>query len=183
MKIIGIYKIESRTSGKFYIGSTLNIKSRWSRHKSDLRARIHHSLILQRAWDKYGENDFEFTILEECGKEKILEREQDYLDKLLPVYNICPNAQNCLGKRDSEETKKKKRDIALKLGIKPPKETWEKKQKQVTALDETGNPIQHFVSLAEACRFVGRDCTYVSTITRAIKRDIKAYGYKWEFKK
>lgn len=181
MKILGIYKIESKTSGKYYIGSTINMKSRWSRHKSDLRKNKHHSIILQRAWNKYGESDFEFEILEECKIENLLKREQFYLTSLLPIYNISPNAGNCVGVKHTLESSEKKRKYAIDNNIRPPRETWEKKQIKVNALDSEGKVVNSFPSLAEACRFVGRNHTYVSTITRAIKRNIKAYGYKWSY--
>lgn len=171
----------SQTSGKFYIGSAINIKARWARHRCDLKNNVHHSIILQRSWNKYGENDFVFNIIEECNIDNLIVREQYYLEKLLPVYNICRNAGNCKGVKYSSESTEKKREYAIKNNVKPPRETWEHKQIKVNALNSEGIVVKTFPSLAEACRFLGKDHTYVSTITRAIKRNIKAYGYKWSY--
>lgn len=63
----GIYTITNKTTGKIYVGSThRTFKRRWYEHKNDLRNNKHYNKHLQRAWDKYGENDFLFEILEEC---------------------------------------------------------------------------------------------------------------------
>jgi len=84
----GIYKIVNITNNKFYIGSSKNLKKRWCQHKSDLNRNAHHSLILQRAWSKYGENSFEFNIIEICEESKLFEKEQKYIDTLKPKYNV-----------------------------------------------------------------------------------------------
>jgi len=60
----GIYKISSIDTGDFYIGSSINIKDRWIRHKKDLNKNRHHSIFLQRAWNKYGKSNFLFEVLQ-----------------------------------------------------------------------------------------------------------------------
>ena len=59
----GVYMIKNKVNGKFYIGSSVDIAYRWARHKRQLRNGNHHSIHLQRAWDKYGEASFDFSIL------------------------------------------------------------------------------------------------------------------------
>ena len=109
----GIYIITNKTNGKFYIGSSVKIEQRWVQHKSDLRLEKHHSRHLQRAYDKYGDNAFEFRILEEVkDAQRLLIREQHYLDTLTPYqrdvgYNSVKNAHNCLGFKHTKESKKK----------------------------------------------------------------------------
>ena len=174
--MIGIYKIQSKTSNNCYIGSSINIKKRWDRHLYDLRRNKHHSIILQRAWDKYGEKDFEFSILEECTEHNLLIREQHYLDSLLPMYNICSFAGNSLGVKDTEETKKKKRQAALNLNLKPPIPP----KKPVKAISDKGD-ILCFDSLVSACEYLGKSKDFVSSISRAIRKNIRAYGYKWQY--
>lgn len=78
--MIGIYKIENKITNKMYIGSSKNISVRFIHHKSLLENNKHHSLHLQRAWNKYGKENFEFSIIEECSIKILLEREQYYLD-------------------------------------------------------------------------------------------------------
>lgn len=89
--MIGIYKIENKLDGKKYYGSSKNIKKRWNRHKRDLNRKIHDNVYLQRAWNKYGEENFIFDIVYQCDEESLLIIEQKYLDTN-PEYNIGINA-------------------------------------------------------------------------------------------
>ena len=92
----GIYKITNEITGKFYIGSSIDIDQRFLDHKRDLNNKTHVNIILQRSWDKHGEKAFSNTTLEECSPEKCFEREQYYLDTLQPYksvgYNIGKHA-------------------------------------------------------------------------------------------
>lgn len=97
--MIGIYKITCKSTGKFYIGSSINIEKRWREHAAQLKNGRHHSILLQRAWDKYGVSDFIFEVVEETDRQTLLNREQFYLDSLKPFdktigLNISPKAQN-----------------------------------------------------------------------------------------
>ena len=58
-----------------YIGQSTDIKKRWTQHLIDLNGGYHHNCYLQRAWNKYGESNFEFIVLEQCTKDKIASRE------------------------------------------------------------------------------------------------------------
>ena len=84
----GIYQIRNRLTGDLYIGSSIHPRTRKSQHFSSANAGKHHSIIFQRAWEKYGEDVFEFKILESCASEDLLKREQFYIDNLNPKYNI-----------------------------------------------------------------------------------------------
>lgn len=85
--ISGIYQIFNTINGKSYIGSSVNIHERWNRHKYELNNGRHHSDYLQRAWNKYGPNNFELIILfESTGNLLILEKQ--FIDRLKPEYNV-----------------------------------------------------------------------------------------------
>lgn len=103
----GIYKITNTINGHCYIGSSVNIRSRWRGHISDLSKNKHHSIYLQRAWNKYGANCFEFSVIEECEKSLLIQREQFHINKFCPEYNILQFAGSPLGVKHSEETKRK----------------------------------------------------------------------------
>lgn len=179
----GIYKIENQITNDIYIGSSINLNNRKSRHFKDLEKQIHHSIILQRAVNKYGIENFNFIILEKCSKEVLLQREQYYLDLLQPLYNILQNAGNSLGHIVSEKTKIKHRKYALENNIKPPESTWKDKRQKVYMLDkETLDIIQEFESLSSACRFLSKKETYVSTISSCCNnKRFSAFGYRWVF--
>lgn len=85
--MIGIYRIRNLISGKCYYGSSKEIEKRWKRHKNELSKNKHNNTLLQRAWNKYGCENFIFDLVEECEEELLLEVEQKYID-LKPEYNI-----------------------------------------------------------------------------------------------
>lgn len=77
----GIYKITNKQNRKFYIGSSINIESRWYCHKSYLRRNVHSNPHLQNAWNKYGEDSFIFSILVEADEDSLLDKEQELIDE------------------------------------------------------------------------------------------------------
>ena len=79
-KISGIYCIENLSTGKKYIGQSVNIQDRWYKHKNELNNNHHDNDYLQKAWNKYGELDFKFYILETCEKDKLDELERYYIE-------------------------------------------------------------------------------------------------------
>jgi group I intron endonuclease len=116
----GIYQILNIKNGKMYIGSTQNINERMINHFSMLRNNCHHSIYLQRAYNKsLNKSDFQFNILEYCGNDLLIERENYYLNLLCDsvkyidsmsgnfrkiCYNILPYAQKGFSGRHSPET-------------------------------------------------------------------------------
>lgn len=75
-KICGIYCIENLLNHKKYIGQSVNIYARWSGHKSELRHNTHSNTYIQSSWNKYGEENFKFYILELCLPRQLDSRER-----------------------------------------------------------------------------------------------------------
>lgn len=90
-------------TGEVYIGQSMNIKTRWETHIRDLRNNEHHSYKLQNAWNEWGEETFDFDVVEEISfsnetnfdKAKLelllLMRETHYINKFNTInhgYNI-----------------------------------------------------------------------------------------------
>ena len=84
----GIYEILNTVNGKRYIGSAVYIVGRFARHRMHLRRGTHHSVHLQRAWNKHGEEAFEFRPILFCTKDMLLYYEQLAIDAFKPLYNI-----------------------------------------------------------------------------------------------
>ena len=78
----GVYAIRHIVSGKSYVGSSSKIENRWVRHRSALKHNRHHSEKLQRAWNKYGADAFEFEVLQTCALSALRSVEQEWLDRL-----------------------------------------------------------------------------------------------------
>lgn len=103
----GVYKIINNVTGDIYVGSSNNLRTRKNHHFHKLRSSEHVNVNLQNAYDEYGEDSFEFKVIEECDLDQCLEREQIYIDNLNPVYNINPSADGMTGYKHTEETKDK----------------------------------------------------------------------------
>ena len=106
----GVYKITNVVNGRVYIGSTVFFKRRWKVHKTNLRGGYHHSPKLQHAWNKYGEESFEFSVIEEClpDKHTLEAREQVWIDYYESYsfhnYNIAKFAgKPMLGRKHTPE--------------------------------------------------------------------------------
>lgn len=131
-KSYSIYAIINLITKQMYIGSTINGRGRWFQHKSALKRGLHGNEYLQDSWKKYGEENFDFIILE-CiivdDKKYVLSREQYYIDK----YDTM-NRENGFNKSPAdlennpipEETRKK---ISLKRIGKKLKLTPEQRKK------------------------------------------------------
>lgn len=104
----GIYKIQNIINGNFYIGQSVNLGRRRTNHFYELRHSKHGNEHLQRAFNKYGEENFIFEIILYCEPDELTYYEQSLVDLLKPEYNIC---RECVdsprGVVASEETRLK----------------------------------------------------------------------------
>jgi group I intron endonuclease len=90
----GVYIIKNSINNRVYVGSSGNIKKRWSDHKRDLMAEKHHSQSLQADWEEYGSESFVFEVLERIeGLDERILAEKNYIiqlssKKIDAVYNV-----------------------------------------------------------------------------------------------
>lgn len=91
----GIYRIKCLVSKNIYIGSAKDFDNRRKSHFDDLMGNCHRNPHLQRAYNKYGAQNFEFEIVEILGeydKKLYFTRENFYIDQIVAAgtnYNIA----------------------------------------------------------------------------------------------
>lgn len=92
----GIYKITNKVNGKCYIGQSIHIQDRWKTHINEAKGNRKNS-ILYLAMRKYGIENFDFEVIEECTKEKLNEREIywiSYYDSFNKGYNMTQGGES-----------------------------------------------------------------------------------------
>ena len=84
----GIYAIVNKITGDMYIGQTkVSFETRWQHHVADLKANRHANDYLQKAWNKYGEEAFEFKTIHICDELDILNDLEIYYIKKYDTFN------------------------------------------------------------------------------------------------
>lgn len=142
----GIYCIINVKNNKRYIGSSKNIRLRLQSHKSLLKNNHHENRVLQRSWNKYGENNFNYYILEKCEEQDLLIREQFYIDTLKPEYNLNPISNKPPHTKDSRKKQSETRKLLYKSGkLKP-----SFKHIKTYVYDLEGNFIKEYSSMKDA---------------------------------
>jgi len=80
----GVYCIKNIRDGRCYVGQSTRVEHRFLEHKSRLRRGCHENPRLQEAWTEFGEEAFEFSILEglprDATKKALLEREMNHIN-------------------------------------------------------------------------------------------------------
>ena len=94
LAVCGIYSIKHIASGKEYIGSSINIKTRANKHRQLLVRGAHHSPYLQRVFDKHGQDALTIEVLVICDPLNLLMYEQRFIDGLAPVFNGSKSASS-----------------------------------------------------------------------------------------
>ena len=74
-----IYKIENTVNGKVYIGQTKDPERRKKEHFGGLKRNKHENPYLQSAWNKYGEDNFNFEVID--SGENYNQLEKYYIEK------------------------------------------------------------------------------------------------------
>lgn len=138
----GIYKITCLSSKKIYIGSTGDLARRWPEHRKELRGNRHPNAHLQSAWNKYGELQFHYEVIEIILASFVTEREQYWIDRTKCSdrrygFNNAPVAYPSSGWHLSDSHKQA---ISLRHG-----KTWE------GFIDPDGNDVT-IVGLTSFCR-------------------------------
>lgn len=97
--MVGIYKISNLINNKVYIGQSVDIHKRWNNHRSAYQNPKAHeyNYYLYRSMRKYGIENFNFEVIEECAIDELNQREIywiDYYDSYRNGYNSTPGGSN-----------------------------------------------------------------------------------------
>jgi group I intron endonuclease len=103
-----IYAIVNNVTRDMYVGSAVAVNRRWSAHRRALAKNCHYNTRLQRAYDKYGTDAFDWEIVQFVDdKNKLISQEQFWINFFAPAYNGRPIANSPLGTKHSAETRAK----------------------------------------------------------------------------
>lgn len=84
----GVYAIRCIPTDELYIGGTrMSFEIRFGMHRRRLRTNTGSTPRLQAAWNKYGEQSFEFIPLKAFPKEEVHAREREAIMKVRPTLN------------------------------------------------------------------------------------------------
>ena len=150
---IGIYKIKNLINDKVYIGQSVDVEKRWSTHKAELKNNYHHNIHLQNAWNKYGEENFEFSIIEECYTNQLNQREIYWIAK----FNSCETGYNLTSGGGNTESF----------------------SKSIIQFDCTGKELRRYGSISEAETSTGICYSQISECCSDKRKT--AGGYIWQY--
>lgn len=117
--MIGIYKITNKINNHSYIGLSTHIEDRWNYHKNPYNWKRESNKTLYKAIIKYGIDNFQFEVLEECSPEQLDEKEKYYIelyDTYYNGYNMTSGGENNQGDSHPRHklTKKDVEDIRFR---------------------------------------------------------------------
>ena len=134
-----IYCIFNKVNEKRYIGSATRGRERWRSHRQLLRNKIHFSSHLQNAWNKYGEENFEFQIVEYIPFENLTTEEIVRQLNQREEYWIQEYKSN-----DRTNGYNTRIECDTNLGLK-----WPEESRKRFSENKKGKPIPHLKGIAE----------------------------------
>lgn len=192
----GIYMIQNLVNFKIYIGQSVDIERRWGEHKYELNGGYHHNKHLQKSWRKYGQENFEFTIICECDESQLNTMEEYYIFELMAYdpdfgYNKNygggsgrPTEETIMINRESNKRAYSKPEVLAK--IKGSNNGWYGKHGKdnpqsipIVQLNKDDHLVRIWESSMEAEKNGGFGN---SNINHCLKGRLKTYrGYKWMY--
>lgn len=167
----GIYAIHNIINDKYYIGQTKNIKERWMQHRSRLKCGTHENSHLQASYNKHGECNFEYLVIEECQVEHLDGREMYYIEKYDSYnngYNQDKGGAGCRGYKHTEEEILKMRKI--------------QNPKAVLQLDLNLKIVNEWISCSHAGKTTGFSARGIKACCERINRQKTIGGFYWVYK-
>lgn len=165
-----IYQIENILNHKKYIGSTNSPDRRMKEHfnAANWPSCCSYNYPLQKAIRKYGQENFIFSILEECDLDKTPERERFYIEKLDTLTNSGHGYNQTL------ETGCALRDTnIIKRNI-------ERTGKKCALVDNKNNILKTFCSYHEAARetYGGKEASSIRNVCKGETWSINGFIFR-----
>ena len=83
-----------KPTGDLFLGISKDTRAEFNSNRFKLSVKLHSNKQLQELWDRYGENEFEYSVLEVLKYENL---EDDQTENLLELLECCmiemPNAR------------------------------------------------------------------------------------------
>lgn len=185
--ICGIYGIKNCVNEKMYVGQAINIYKRWEDHICDLDDGKHYNVHLQRSWNLYGRQNFQFLILEKCLAEELNEKEIFYVEKFDSYrngYNQTLGGDGSLGYRHSEDVIEKMcqiqqerfKDIKNREIL---RDAHAFESKPIYQIDFEGNIVQEWPSVNWAGKMLNFNINAIYNALNHLKRKKTYGGYIW----
>lgn len=177
LKFCGVYLLTNLVNGSRYVGSSKNIYQRLLTHRSYLRHGKHVNSHLQNAWNLYGEDNFEYSVLEKCDENIRIQREQYYIDTLKPEYNIVlddislPPYSEESRLKHSKTKKRMYKDGTLKPN----------NCKYIYVYDLEGNYLKSYNSISKASRDLNIYYGLIRKVLKGLQK--QCHGYMFSFTK
>ena len=160
--------IKNNVNDKSYVGQSINIENRWTHHKSELNNNKHINDYLQNAWNKYGEDNFSFIVIEECKESELNEKEIYYINKYNSMnngYNLCEGGNGIRGYRHTKEEIEKMRMI--------------QNPKTVLQIDSQLNIVNKWHGTSHISKELGYSKRNIDLCCKMEYGHKTAYGYYW----
>lgn len=168
--VFNFYEIRNKVNGKKYIGITeKQPEIRFKQHKNKLLKGCHINYKLQSDWNKYGEENFDFVVIESLSFDDInlgYEHEYELISSGENLYNLAPGGR--INPMYSKEIREK---MTITKQSKVPN-IYQLKEIEENVFKIIGK----FSSQKEAQRETG--CSQAN-IQKSIKNNVKGSGYYW----
>lgn len=108
----GIYRIHCKSEDKSYIGKSINIEERWKQHLYELKKGNHINNKLQKVFNKYGKDNFEFSILKEIDDYYEIAYYESYYAEKFNAFNKGYNIAKLFNSQDIKYVLKNLKDLS-----------------------------------------------------------------------
>jgi len=93
---MGVFQIKNTSNNKVFIDNSIDMSSKWNRHKTELKFGSHKNKNLQKDWKEYGEDNFVFEVLSELKPDETIQTNynkelQELQQMVIEELNINPD--------------------------------------------------------------------------------------------